>query len=185
MTHKETAIRVWQFFHMALFTAWLLGTMVTADQPAWFLSGSLGFSFVCMTIVVLVIPLTRDTALSQLDEVKRKVAVMGRYDEIVKMLDDARPPLIARKVAWGLLAVAILGLAPMAWYFANTFKARTSTYASTYTQQLAHELWHNDPGSTIAMLTLLSFTALMHLVDIVVAAVVIARGCRTSVSASL
>jgi hypothetical protein len=84
-----------------------------------------------------------------------------------------------REPAMVLLTVAVMGLIPIAWYFANTIKARTETYASTHTQELARELWHNDPGSTIAMLVLLSATSLMHVIDIIVAAVVLAKSCHT------
>jgi hypothetical protein len=182
MSHVERAIQVWQLFHMMLFAGWMLGTMVTADQPAWFLSGSLGFSHACTFTVVLLLPMTRDTALRQLDEVSRQVKNLGsreKHADVVAMIDRARPPHILRTPAMLLLTMAILGLAPVAWYFANTLVARTTTYTSTTTQALAHELWHNNPGSTITMLTLLSGTGLMHLVDIVVASVVLARGCRS------
>lgn len=173
---------------MMLFASWLLGTMVTAEQPAWFLSGSIGFSHACTFAVAILIPMTHDTALRQLDEVSRQVQRLNsgdKYAEVVALLDKARPPRILFASAMFLLTVAILGLAPVAWYFANALVARTSTYASTTTQALAHELWQHNPGSTIVMLILLSGTALMHLVDIVVASVVLAKGCRRPPSATL
>lgn len=183
----EKAVHAWQFYHMALFASWLLATMITADQPAWFLAGSLGFSTLCMAVAVFVIPMTRTAALRQLDEVRQKVQALGheRYKEIVTMLDNARPPLISKHCAMALLTVALLGLVPVAWYFANAIRARTGTYNSTYTQLLAYEMWHREPGSTIAMLVLLSLTALMHAIDIVVASIVLAKGCSMHASAEL
>lgn len=183
----DKAISAWQFYHMALFASWLLATIVTADQPAWFLSGSLGFSTLCMAVVVFVIPMTRTAALRQLDEVRKRIQALNdaKYKLVVDMLDSARPPLISKYCAMNLVTVAVLGLVPVAWYFANAIRARTGIYTSTYTQQLAYEMWHREPGSTIAMLVLLSLTALMHAIDIVVASIVLAKGCSMHTSAEL
>lgn len=181
MSHVDRAIHVWQLLHMLLFASWLLGTMVTADEPAWFLSGSLGFSHLCTFIVAVLIPVTRNSALRQLEEVRRQVQ---QHASVVALLDRARVPRVSSTQAMLLLTAAVLGLAPVAWYFANTLTARTATYTSTATQALAHELWQHNPGSTIMMLTLLSGTALMHIVDIGVASVVLAKGCQTTAAPS-
>jgi hypothetical protein len=194
--HGDGALALLQILHIIMFAGWTLATAITADEPAWFQSGSLGFSFACATVVVVLVPLVRDAALRQLDAVRRRFPratplqrlagdTARATQEVHATLDAIRPPLLDRTSAMVLLVTAIGGLPFIAWYFVNAIAAKTHPLASpnTYTRELAQELWANNPGSTITMLVLLSYTALLHLVDIIIgAAVVSGRCCKQSSS---
>jgi hypothetical protein len=170
----STGLTLLQVLHATLFAGWLIATTVTANEPAWFLAGSLGFSTACIFVVVAQVTVVRDASLRVLNEVRRATPPAAR--SALDAIDAVHVPLFDRRSAMVLLTCAVLGLAPIAWYFVNAITAKTQPLLSSdgTTRALAKELWANNPGSTITMLVLLSATALVHLIDIVVASVIIA-----------
>lgn len=159
--------------HLVVFLGWLLSVTITANEPAWFLSGSLGFSTMCCFIVSVMVPLTRTKTRQIIDKARTFVP---RSVEVA--FDKAhRVPFVDAASASTLLIVAVAGLVPIGWYFANTFmaRARPLSYASADTRELAAMLWHNNPGSTITMLILLSATALLHVIDAIVSVAILVQ----------
>ncbi len=179
MGFNEGGLLLLKALHILVFGGWTISVAVAVDQPAWFQSGSLGFSFVCCAIVLVLVPIIHGTAVANLDALREEVRSVVRdkpsVAAIVKHLDGIDIPLFDRASARALLIAAAVGLVPVGWYFANALLAKTSPLlsTSTYTRALAAEMWHGSPGSTIVMLTLLSVTALVHLIDIAAAIAVL------------
>lgn len=175
MGFNESGLQLLRVLHIIVFGGWTLSVAIAVDQPAWFQSGSLGFSFVCCAIVLVLVPVVQGTAVANLDALRREVRLVSRDAAVLKHLDSIVVPLFDRASARALLIAASVGLVPILWYFANTIAAKVNPLlaTSTYTRELAASMWHASSGSTITMLTLLSLTLLVHIIDIATAIAVL------------
>ncbi len=180
-----------QACHVLVFGAWVFAVSIAVDQPAWFMSGALGFTSITVAVVVILIPVVRANSRRMLDlflkmtspsqqPLERWAGKGGGDSTLREYLDTIQVPVVDATSARILLVVAIAGLPFIGWYMAQTFMAKYHPLASssTYTRQLAQDMWITQPATTIGMLTLLSITAFLHLMDIVVAIVVLA--CKPS-----
>lgn len=192
MLDRESAVRVWQLGHMAVFAAWYIGALVAGDHPAWSLASTMAMNVVCTAIAILVIPMVRHESVRQFSDMvamarARRCPVFGAFKPALShQWDAAAPPpiLLHRTPAWTLLLAAVFSLPSIGWYFVNVLSARSVvpsvsvTGNATYIQCLADRMWTLSPGATIVVLVILSLTCVLRVIDIVVAAIALADGCR-------
>lgn len=160
---KESGQVILCILHMLVSGAWIIGTGVFQENVAWFMAGVIGY-FHMVTAVLCMAQFTR-----------RAVVHEG---------ESSRPWYMSTIVAY--LVASVVSLPGIAWYMGTLIAAKhiTPDTHSTLVRQLAHAMWHEAPGAPVAVLVLLSLTALLLVADVIIASMLYHHAKQPSVSAA-
>jgi hypothetical protein len=186
--------------HVIVSLIWTAGSATAQFRVLWFLSGILYFTHGCTTILLLSMAVQElgmrmeRIALSGIRFFMKRIegvlvdqAARAAFHTITKDVEPTMNRFFSKyHVIWnpivtvGLLVHATLALPLLCYYLgavvvAKLYPTGTSSY---YSQRLAEELWGVEYNGCVVLLTLIVVTMVLHLVDIVCAAIMYAHHAK-------
>lgn len=171
--------------HMIVSGGWIIGTVVFQENVAWFMSGCVGYFHMVTTVLCM----TQVMRTVVHHELKHSIPTIGAATTVATL-----PPLrwwhTQTIVAYLVSAVAATPL--LVWYMITLIQAKTLAAAdspattvvpsssptppshyqySPYVRQLAHAMWHENPGAPIVVLVFIAITLVVLLADIIIASI--------------
>lgn len=145
-----------------------MGVMINQNQPVWFMSGALGFTWLAAASLVLVPIAVRKERLRLINylSIRAGQPTPGWAQAVEKSRRLAEADVDVSSAQF-LLVTSILGLFFIGCYTANTVMSFKNAAASSsaLTQRIAHEIWRGQPGISYFVLVLQSLTILTHVLD--------------------
>jgi hypothetical protein len=164
------AVRALAILNCLVSAVWVLGCVAAQYRVYWFYSGTLYFTYGCSFVLMLSLGMHK-----LLETYRHAILRLCREQLKVPLTEDHLPPIEVWNplMTVALLICSALGLLAPSWYMASIIMAKLVTLdtPATETQRLAQELWSTEMGGTIFVLVLISVTLILHLVNLICAAV--------------